>query len=193
MGLKLIFLIVSSAMSLLRLSRREIWWKDAEILMLRHQLAVVLRERPRAPERLTWPDRERDGWPCQAPAIPGGLVCRRHGGKAPQVAIKAKHFQLQSARFIAAREFEAVAAAEDTDDRHYALCRLLKGRGSASCLRDEAVLPRRAASRGNAATGRGRLDQAPGSSRAEPGERQPSHGERGSACHGERGSAGKPW
>jgi putative transposase len=31
--------------------------EDAEILMLRHQLAVALRERPRAPARLTWPDR----------------------------------------------------------------------------------------------------------------------------------------
>ena len=57
MGLKLIFLAVSSVMSLLRLSRREEWWKDAEILILRHQLAVALRERPRAPARLTWPDR----------------------------------------------------------------------------------------------------------------------------------------
>ena len=56
-GLKLIFLTVSGAMSLLRLSRREEWWKDAEILMLRHQLAVTLRERPRAAARLTWPDR----------------------------------------------------------------------------------------------------------------------------------------
>ena len=44
-------------MSLLRLSRREDWWKDAEILLLRHQLAVALRERPRAPARQTWPDR----------------------------------------------------------------------------------------------------------------------------------------
>lgn len=57
MGLKLIFLIVSRALSPLRLSRRESWWKDAEILMLRHQLSVVLRERPRAHSRLTWPDR----------------------------------------------------------------------------------------------------------------------------------------
>src|SRR6266487_6239143 len=56
-GLKLTFLIVSRAMSLLRLSRREAWWKDAEILMLRHQLAVAQRERPRAQSRLTWPDR----------------------------------------------------------------------------------------------------------------------------------------
>jgi len=56
-GLKLIFLIVSRTVSLLRLSRRESWWKDAEILMLRHQLPVALRERPRAHPRLTWPDR----------------------------------------------------------------------------------------------------------------------------------------
>ena len=47
-GLKLIFLIVSRAVSLLGLSRRESWWKDAEILMLRHQLAVAGRERPGA-------------------------------------------------------------------------------------------------------------------------------------------------
>jgi putative transposase len=52
-GLKLIFLVVS----LLRLSRRQSWWKDAEILMLRHQLAVAERERPKARARLTWPDR----------------------------------------------------------------------------------------------------------------------------------------
>src|ERR1039457_4687805 len=56
-GLKLIFLIVTRAVPLLGLSRREWWWKDAEILMLRHQLAVAERERPRAHSRLTWPDR----------------------------------------------------------------------------------------------------------------------------------------
>ena len=56
-GLKLIFLVVRHVMSLFRLSRRESWWKDAEILMLRHQLAVVERERPKARARLTWPDR----------------------------------------------------------------------------------------------------------------------------------------
>jgi len=56
-GVKLIFLIVTRAGSLLGLSRREWWWKDAEILMLRHQLAVAERERPRAHSRLTWPDR----------------------------------------------------------------------------------------------------------------------------------------
>jgi hypothetical protein len=46
-GLKLIFLVVSRAMSLIRLSKRESWWKDAEILMVRHQLAVAQRQRER--------------------------------------------------------------------------------------------------------------------------------------------------
>jgi len=56
-GLKLMFLVVTRAVAVLGLSRREAWWKDVEILMLRHQLAVALRERPRAHLRLTWPDR----------------------------------------------------------------------------------------------------------------------------------------
>jgi transposase len=55
--LKLIFLIVTRAVSLLGLSWRESWWKDAEILMLRHQLAVAEREHPRAHSRLTWAGR----------------------------------------------------------------------------------------------------------------------------------------
>jgi putative transposase len=56
-GLKLIFLVVSRTVSLLGLSRRESWWKDAEILILRHQLAVAEREQPKSRARLTWPDR----------------------------------------------------------------------------------------------------------------------------------------
>jgi len=51
-GLKLIFLIVFRAVSALGLSQRESWWKDAEILMLRHQLAVAQRERPCARTRV---------------------------------------------------------------------------------------------------------------------------------------------
>jgi hypothetical protein len=42
-GLKLVFLVVARAVSLLGLSRREERWKDAETLMLRHQLAVAER------------------------------------------------------------------------------------------------------------------------------------------------------
>src|ERR1700760_255974 len=57
MGLRLVFLMATRAVSVLGLSRRESWWKDAEILMLRHQLAVAQRERPRIHPRLTWPDR----------------------------------------------------------------------------------------------------------------------------------------
>ena len=56
-GLKLIYLVVFRAVSVLGLSRREPWWKDAEILMLRHQLAVAQREQPKVGSRLTWPDR----------------------------------------------------------------------------------------------------------------------------------------
>ena len=68
-GLTLIFLVVTHAMSVLGLQRREAWWKDAEILMLRHQLAVALRERPRAHSRLAWPDR---AWLAQlAGTLPG--------------------------------------------------------------------------------------------------------------------------
>jgi hypothetical protein len=43
-GLKLIFLIVTRAVSLLGLSQREARWKNAEILILRHQLAVALQD-----------------------------------------------------------------------------------------------------------------------------------------------------
>jgi transposase len=57
MGLKLIFVIVSRVIPLLGLSRRESWWKDAEILMLRHQLEVAVREHPGARSSLTWSDR----------------------------------------------------------------------------------------------------------------------------------------
>jgi hypothetical protein len=56
-GLKLIFLIVTRAVSLLGLSQREWRQKDAEILILRHQLAVAQRERPGVHSSLTWPDR----------------------------------------------------------------------------------------------------------------------------------------
>ena len=40
----------------LRLSRREEAWQTAEILILRHQLAVLQRRQPRRP-KLTWADR----------------------------------------------------------------------------------------------------------------------------------------
>ena len=77
MGLKLIFLVVSGAMSFLRLSRRAAWWKDAEILMLHHQFAVAQRQRPRVHARLTWPDR---AW---LALLAGTLPVERVAGKMP--------------------------------------------------------------------------------------------------------------
>jgi hypothetical protein len=65
----------------------------------------------------------RDGGPCRAPAIPGGLVCRRHGGAAPQVAIRAKHMELLLARYVAHCDWQA---ARGTPGEFDALCRALQ-------------------------------------------------------------------
>src|ERR1039458_8819578 len=56
MCLRFVFLLTTRAASWLRLSRREETWKTAEILILRHQLAVLQRRRPRRPN-LNWADR----------------------------------------------------------------------------------------------------------------------------------------
>jgi hypothetical protein len=56
MCLRFVFLLTTRAVSWLRLSRREETWKTAEILILRHQLAVLQRHQPRRPN-LTWADR----------------------------------------------------------------------------------------------------------------------------------------
>src|SRR5712691_1189020 len=56
MCLRFVFLLITNVVSWLRLSRREETWKTAEILILRHQLAVLQRRQPRRPN-LTWADR----------------------------------------------------------------------------------------------------------------------------------------
>jgi hypothetical protein len=56
MCLRLVFLLSTRAASWLRLSRRDEAWKTAEILILRHQLAVLQRRQPCRP-KLTWADR----------------------------------------------------------------------------------------------------------------------------------------
>jgi hypothetical protein len=48
----------------------------------------------------------RDGQPCEAPAIPGGFVCRRHGGNAPQVKIAAQHRHLELAVWMAYADWQ---------------------------------------------------------------------------------------
>ena len=50
------FLLITRLAAGLRLSRREETWKTAEILILRHQLAVLQRRRPGQP-KLNWADR----------------------------------------------------------------------------------------------------------------------------------------
>ena len=56
MCLRFVFLLITRVEGWLRLSRREEVWKTAEILLLRHQLAVLQRRHPRRPE-LNWADR----------------------------------------------------------------------------------------------------------------------------------------
>src|SRR5271165_392019 len=55
MCLRFMFLLTTRLTAWLRLARREERWKTAEILLLRHQLAVLQRQ-PRRP-RLDWADR----------------------------------------------------------------------------------------------------------------------------------------
>jgi hypothetical protein len=56
MCLRFVYLVVVGVFSWLRLAGREASWKEAEILLLRHQLGVLQRQQVRKP-RLTWADR----------------------------------------------------------------------------------------------------------------------------------------
>jgi hypothetical protein len=56
MCLRFMFLLTTRLTAWLRLARHEETWKTAEILILRHQLAVLQRQQPRCP-RLDWADR----------------------------------------------------------------------------------------------------------------------------------------
>ena len=56
MCLRFVFLLITRLAAWLRMSRREETWKAAEILILRHQLAVLQRRQPRRPN-LNWADR----------------------------------------------------------------------------------------------------------------------------------------
>ncbi len=56
MCLRFVFLVITRVAAGLRLSRREETWKTAEILILRHQLAVLQRPQTRRP-KLNWADR----------------------------------------------------------------------------------------------------------------------------------------
>src|ERR1035441_6196762 len=73
MCLRFLFLLTTRLAAWLRLSRREETWKTTEILILRHQLAVLQRRQPRRP-KLNWADR------ALLAALPGVIPkARRHG------------------------------------------------------------------------------------------------------------------
>src|ERR1039457_2482222 len=69
MWLRYTFLLITRVASWLRLSQREETRKTAEILILRHQLAVLQRRQPRRPN-LNWADR--------APPRDVAAGCLRH-------------------------------------------------------------------------------------------------------------------
>jgi putative transposase len=56
MCLRFVFLLITRTAAWLRLSRREETWRISEILLLRHQLAVLQRRQPVRPN-LSWADR----------------------------------------------------------------------------------------------------------------------------------------
>ena len=56
MCLRFVFLLIAQVAAWLQLSRHDEAWKTAEILILRHQLAVLQRRQPRRPN-LNWADR----------------------------------------------------------------------------------------------------------------------------------------
>ena len=77
MCLRFVFLLITRLAAWLRLSRREEAWKTAEILILRHQLAVLQRRQPRRP-KLNWADR------ALLAALLGVIPeARRHGLRLP--------------------------------------------------------------------------------------------------------------
>ena len=56
MCLRFVFLLITRVVAWLRLSRREEAWRITEILILRHQLALLQRQQSRRP-KLNWADR----------------------------------------------------------------------------------------------------------------------------------------
>ena len=73
MYLRFVFLLITRLAGWLRLSRREETWKTAEILILRHQLAVLPRQQPRRPT-VNWADR------ALLAALPGVIPRARRQG-----------------------------------------------------------------------------------------------------------------
>ena len=89
MCLRFVFLLITRLAAWLRLSRREEAWKTAEILILRHQLAVLQRRQPRR-TTADWADRALFANPARRDtesAAPGAAAAghpRYHPALAPR-------------------------------------------------------------------------------------------------------------
>jgi hypothetical protein len=73
-----VFLMITRVAAWLPLSRREEAWQTAEILILRHQLAVLQRRQPRPPD-VNWADR------ALLATLPGVIPKARRQGLRPLV------------------------------------------------------------------------------------------------------------
>ena len=77
MCLRFVFLLITRVVAWLRLSRREEAWRITEILILRHQLAVLQRRQPCRP-KLNWADLRRRQDPALPPQITPDTILRWH-------------------------------------------------------------------------------------------------------------------
>jgi putative transposase len=86
MCLRFVFLLITRVAAWLRLSRCEETGKTAEILILRHQLAILQRRQPCRPN-LNWADRALlAALPSVIPKAAPGAAARDHPGHDPALA-----------------------------------------------------------------------------------------------------------
>ena len=86
MCLRFVFLLIMRASSWLQLSRREEAWKTAEILILRHQIAVLQRQQPRPEPGLGGPGIARDPARGATERPPPRAATASHPGHDPALA-----------------------------------------------------------------------------------------------------------
>src|SRR6266581_4640576 len=88
MCLRFVFLLITRLAAWLRLSQRQEAWQTAEILILRHQLAVLQRRQPRRPN-LNWADRAARG-PARRDTErpPPRATAAGHPGHDPALALR---------------------------------------------------------------------------------------------------------
>ena len=80
MCLRFVFLLITRVAAWLRLSRREERWKTAEILILRHQLAILQRRQPRPETELGGPGPARGPAGRDTQSEPPGAAAAGHPG-----------------------------------------------------------------------------------------------------------------